>query len=77
VLRYLDGEIGLSTARTLTMRATTQYAKRQMTWFRREPDVVWFEGVGDDEGVRGRVLDHVRKAVPDSREPRELERSLC
>jgi tRNA dimethylallyltransferase len=77
VLRYLDGEIGLSTARALTVRATTQYAKRQMTWFRREPDVVWFEGVGDDEGVAGRVLDHVRKLVPDSREPRELERSLC
>jgi tRNA dimethylallyltransferase len=27
------------------------YAKRQMTWFRREPDVHWLEGFGDAEEV--------------------------
>jgi tRNA dimethylallyltransferase len=32
------------------------YAKRQMTWFRREPDVHWIEGFGDDsDTVRGAI----------------------
>lgn len=30
---------------------TRQYAKRQLTWFRREPDVVWIEGFGQDPAV--------------------------
>jgi tRNA dimethylallyltransferase len=28
------------------------YAKRQMTWFRREPEVVWLKGFGDDKGIQ-------------------------
>jgi len=32
------------------------YAKRQLTWFRHEPDVAWFEGFGNDQEVQGRVL---------------------
>jgi tRNA dimethylallyltransferase len=32
------------------------YAKRQMTWFRREPDVRWIEGFGDEpETLRATV----------------------
>ena len=77
VLLYLEGEIDLEAARALTLLSTTRYAKRQMTWLRREPDIVWFEGVGEDESVRARVFEHIRQAIPDSREPRDLERSLC
>ena len=40
--------------------ATRQYAKRQMTWFRRETDVVWLEGFGGDRGVRDTALGLVR-----------------
>ena len=44
------------------------YAKRQMTWFRREPDVHWLEGFGDEAGtahaaeglVRSRLLPPVK-----------------
>ncbi len=36
--------------------ATRQYAKRQMTWFRREQEVLWIEGFGDDSEVRGTAV---------------------
>jgi tRNA dimethylallyltransferase len=36
---------------------TRHYAKRQLTWFRREEDVVWFEGFGDDPQIQRRVLE--------------------
>jgi tRNA dimethylallyltransferase len=39
------------------------YAKRQMTWFRREPDVQWFAGFGDDAKVQETVLSWVREAA--------------
>jgi tRNA dimethylallyltransferase len=64
VIRHLDSEIDLDDARKLTALSTIQYAKRQMTWFRREPDVEWFEGCGDDEGVEANVLDWIRRALP-------------
>lgn len=35
---------------------TRQYAKRQLTWFRREPDVHWLEGFGNDEGVQSAAI---------------------
>jgi tRNA dimethylallyltransferase len=31
---------------------TRQYAKRQLTWFRAQPDVHWLDGFGDDAGVQ-------------------------
>jgi tRNA dimethylallyltransferase len=39
--QHLRGEIGLDQAVEETIRATRRYAKRQLTWFRREPDVTW------------------------------------
>ena len=41
------GEIGEREARETIVRETRQYAKRQMTWFRRERDVSWFEHTGE------------------------------
>jgi len=75
VLLHLDCEIDVDGARRLTVLATTQYAKRQMTWFRREPEVQWFEGCGDDAGVRARVLDCIRRAIPETGERQNSERS--
>jgi tRNA dimethylallyltransferase len=74
VLLHLDCEIDVDGARRLTLLATTQYAKRQMTWFRCEPEVQWFEGCGDDAGVRARVLDYVRRAIPEAGERQNSER---
>jgi tRNA dimethylallyltransferase len=42
VLRLLRGEIGREEAVALTKIETRQYAKRQMTWFRKMAGVVWF-----------------------------------
>ena len=35
------------------------YAKRQMTWFRREPSVEWFAGFGEDPAVQAEVIKSV------------------
>jgi tRNA dimethylallyltransferase len=37
-------------------QATRRYAKRQMTWFRREMDVRWFDGFGDDPKISAQAL---------------------
>jgi len=45
---YLRGEIALEAAQAAIQQGTRQYAKRQITWFRREPDVHWLPSFGDD-----------------------------
>jgi tRNA dimethylallyltransferase len=59
----LQGKLRLEDAVRETQVATRRYAKRQMTWFRRETDVAWFAGFGDDPEIQGRVLEWVRQAV--------------
>lgn len=41
ILSYLDNEISLEEAIDIIKRDTRHFAKRQLTWFRREKDVVW------------------------------------
>jgi tRNA dimethylallyltransferase len=53
----LRGEITLEIARGAIRQATRQYAKRQVTWFRKEPGVSWFSGFGDDAAVQAGVLE--------------------
>ena len=43
VIGYLAGEYDLDTAISLTKQATRRYAKRQLTWFRRDPRIRWFQ----------------------------------
>jgi tRNA dimethylallyltransferase len=43
VLRYLDGDWSLETARDETVRATRRFARRQESWFRRDPRVTWLD----------------------------------
>lgn len=43
ILSYLDGEISLDEAVYLIKRDTRHFAKRQLTWFRREKEVIWVE----------------------------------
>jgi tRNA dimethylallyltransferase len=52
----LQGKLGREDAVKATQLATRHYAKRQLTWFRREADTVWFEGFGDDPDVQRRVM---------------------
>jgi tRNA dimethylallyltransferase len=41
-------------------RATRRYAKRQLTWFRREPEVLWFSGFGSDPAIHGLVFENLK-----------------
>jgi tRNA dimethylallyltransferase len=58
----LSGKARLAEAIAETQQATRRYAKRQWTWFRREPGVVWFRGFGDDPRLRDQVLDWLGQA---------------
>jgi tRNA dimethylallyltransferase len=53
----LRGEITLEEARGAIQQATRRYAKRQLTWFRKEQGVRWFSGFGDEVGVQAGVLE--------------------
>ena len=43
IISYLEGEITLDEAVYIIKRDTRHFAKRQLTWFRRERDVIWIE----------------------------------
>ncbi len=61
----LRGELSVDRAIELTQRDTRRYAKRQLTWFRREMDVRWFDVAGEDPSARDqlmRLLDEVRSS---------------
>lgn len=50
-VQHLRGELDLKQAIAAVQQAHRNYAKRQMTWFRREPEVEWIAGFGDDPRV--------------------------
>ncbi len=43
IIRYLEGEISLDEAIYIIKRDTRHFAKRQITWFKRERDVIWLD----------------------------------
>ena len=51
LLRWLDGELTSEQARAETVRATRRFARRQESWFRRDPRVRWL-AVGDELSAR-------------------------
>jgi tRNA dimethylallyltransferase len=54
---HLRGEVTLDAARSAIQQGTRQYAKRQLTWFRREKDVHWLAGFGDNQEVQSAARD--------------------
>ncbi len=56
VVEHLRGQRDLRSAIEQTKLDVRHYAKRQLTWFRHEPDVQWFDGFGDDARVQREVL---------------------
>lgn len=61
--QHLRGELGLKEAIALARQGHRNFAKRQLTWFRREPDVHWFNGFGDDPEVQQQCLSLVRSQI--------------
>ena len=53
------GEMHLADAKAVIQQSTRRYAKRQITWFRREAGVQWIEGFGDSPKIQTAVLDFV------------------
>jgi tRNA dimethylallyltransferase len=53
----LRGELSLEVARAAIQQTTRRYAKRQLTWFRKETGVQWFPGFGDDAALQLTVID--------------------
>ncbi len=63
LLAYLEGEITLEEAVYQIKRNTRHFAKRQLTWFKREKDVIWIDKstYGYDEAA---VLDAMKAQIP-------------
>ena len=59
VVEYLAGRRDYKSAIEQTKLDVRHYAKRQLTWFRREQGVEWFEGFGEDSGVQERVRSRI------------------
>jgi len=54
-VQFLGGELRRDEALRAAQQAHRNYAKRQMTWFRREAEVKWFHGFGDDGEIQREV----------------------
>ena len=64
LLAYLDGECTLEEAVYIIKRDTRHFAKRQLTWFRRERDVIWVDKSAfdyDDQKILTYMLEQIEK----------------
>jgi tRNA dimethylallyltransferase len=59
----LRGSMKMEDARSAVQQSTRRYAKRQMTWFRKESGVHWFEGFGDDAQTQSESLKWLSEAL--------------
>jgi tRNA dimethylallyltransferase len=55
-VQLLRGELNREQAIVAAQQAHRNYAKRQMTWFRREPEVRWLRGFGDGGEIQERAI---------------------
>jgi tRNA dimethylallyltransferase len=56
-MQHLSGELSLAQAIIAAQQGHRNYAKRQMTWFRREPEVHWIANFGSHPAVQAQVVD--------------------
>ena len=64
ILEYLDGRCSLLEAVEKIKKETRHFAKRQLTWFRREKDVIWLDKQAfayDEDAVFSCILENLRK----------------
>lgn len=65
-LQLIRGELSPRDAVFYAQRRTRQYAKRQITWFRREPGLVWLKGFGDSEEVNRFAMEQTASFLASS-----------
>jgi tRNA dimethylallyltransferase len=56
MLRHLDGELTLDQARDETVKATRRFARRQESWFRRDPRIRWLDASQPPESLLAEAL---------------------
>jgi tRNA dimethylallyltransferase len=61
---HLSGSMSLEDAVANIEQATRRYAKRQLTWFRKVPDVHWYAGFGDSAAIQAAVSANLKAALP-------------
>ncbi|PWG62879.1 tRNA (adenosine(37)-N6)-dimethylallyltransferase MiaA [Sediminicurvatus halobius] len=61
VWEYLEGAYDRATLLERGAAATRRFAKRQLTWLRREAAVTWFDG--DDAALQNRVREHLARML--------------
>ena len=61
--QFLRGELARQQAIEAAQQAHRNYAKRQLTWFRREPDVCWMSGFGNDAAIQKDSIHMVADAT--------------
>lgn len=64
-IQYLRGDLSLEQAIVAAQQGHRNYAKRQMTWFRREPEVHWITEFGSDMAVQKRVVELIKARSQD------------
>jgi tRNA dimethylallyltransferase len=62
-LDALEGRCSLAEAVASTQLATRRYAKRQWTWFRRDPSIEWLPGFGCDPAIQEQAFALARRLV--------------
>jgi tRNA dimethylallyltransferase len=62
-VQFLRAEVSREGAIRAAQQAHRNYAKRQLTWFRREPEVVWLAGFGEEAGVREKAGEAIRERL--------------
>ncbi|HXN19229.1 MAG TPA: tRNA (adenosine(37)-N6)-dimethylallyltransferase MiaA [Candidatus Binatus sp.] len=61
---HLNGQLTMESAAQKIQQATRQFAKRQLTWFRKEPAVHWLPGFGDDPLIAAAALEFLKGSRP-------------
>jgi tRNA dimethylallyltransferase len=60
-MQHIRGQVNREQAVQASQQAHRNYAKRQMTWFRREPEVQWLRGFGDDSEIQREAVAAAEK----------------
>ena len=61
---YLKGVRDEAATRALIAQENRRYARRQLIWFRKEPNLVWFEGPGTERSVQDSVISWLVETGP-------------
>ena len=63
VMEMLRGVRDEPATRALVVQENRRYARRQLIWFRKEPNLIWFDGPGEQPSTMQRVMDALRNRV--------------